>query len=60
MLTIVAASPSAALMKAGAVVFLDNRPPNVEAARDLGIHGLLHAGTPASIAAIEALLGQFG
>jgi HAD superfamily hydrolase (TIGR01509 family) len=38
------------------LVFLDNRPPNVEAACQLGIHGLLHVSTPASIAAMESLL----
>ncbi len=40
------------------LVFLDNRPPNVEAARELGIHGLLHVSTPASIAAVESLISQ--
>ena len=38
------------------VVFLDNRPPNVEAACELGIHGVLHERTPTSIAAINAML----
>jgi HAD superfamily hydrolase (TIGR01509 family) len=38
------------------LVFLDNRPPNVEAACQLGIHGLLHVSTPASIAAVELLI----
>jgi HAD superfamily hydrolase (TIGR01509 family) len=38
------------------VVFLDNRPPNVEAACELGIHGILHEYTPRSIAAVEELL----
>lgn len=42
------------------VVFLDNRPPNVEAACEFGIHGILHEDTPMSIAAVEALLGQAG
>jgi FMN phosphatase YigB (HAD superfamily) len=40
------------------VVFLDNRPPNVEAASKAGIHGVLHLHTPTSIAAVETLLGQ--
>jgi HAD superfamily hydrolase (TIGR01509 family) len=40
------------------LVFLDNRPPNVEAARESGIHGLLHVSTPASIAAVEALISE--
>lgn len=38
------------------VVFVDNRPPNVAAACAAGIHGILHERTPASIAAIEALI----
>jgi FMN phosphatase YigB (HAD superfamily) len=38
------------------VVFLDNRLPNVEAACELGIHGILHEYTSASIAAVMALL----
>jgi HAD superfamily hydrolase (TIGR01509 family) len=42
------------------VVFLDTRPPNVEAARELGMHGILHGDTQRSIAAVEALLGQAG
>ena len=42
------------------LVFLDNRPPNVEAACQLGIHGLLHLSTPESIAAVDALLSQPG
>jgi HAD superfamily hydrolase (TIGR01509 family) len=40
------------------VVFLDNRRANVDAACELGIHGILHEQTPASIAAVEALLDQ--
>jgi epoxide hydrolase-like predicted phosphatase len=44
----------------GEVVFLDNRPPNVDAACDLGIHGILHESTRASIAAIEALITPAG
>jgi epoxide hydrolase-like predicted phosphatase len=40
------------------VVFLDNRPPNVEAAGEAGIHGILHVHTPTSIAAVEALLSR--
>ena len=42
------------------LVFLDNRAPNVEAACQLGIHGLLHASTEESIAAVEALLSSAG
>ena len=38
------------------VVFLDNRTPNVEAASEFGLHGILHVDTPAFIAAVEALL----
>jgi FMN phosphatase YigB (HAD superfamily) len=39
------------------VVFLDNRTANVDAARRLGIHGLLHVRTPESITAIDSLIG---
>jgi hypothetical protein len=39
------------------LVFLDNRAPNVDAARGLGIHGLLHVRTPDSITAIDSLIG---
>ncbi|MGO8957927.1 MAG: HAD family hydrolase [Streptosporangiaceae bacterium] len=39
------------------LVFLDNRAPNVAAARRLGIHGLLYAGAAESILAIDSLLG---
>jgi len=42
------------------VAFVDNRAPNVNAACELGIHGILHERTPASIAAIEGLLRQAG
>jgi epoxide hydrolase-like predicted phosphatase len=41
----------------GELVFLDDRAANVEAARQLGIHGVLHVSTPESIATIDALLG---
>jgi epoxide hydrolase-like predicted phosphatase len=44
----------------GEVVFLDNRPANVDAACEFGIHGILHERTPASIAAVEALLSPAG
>jgi FMN phosphatase YigB (HAD superfamily) len=47
-------------VKPAEVVFLDNRRPNVDAARGLGIHGILHEHTPTSIAAVEALLNQAG
>ncbi len=40
------------------LVFLDNRLPNVDAARGLGIHALLHVSTPESIAAIRMLLSD--
>lgn len=40
------------------LVFLDDVPQNVEAARRLGIHGLLHQSTPESIAAISSLLAS--
>jgi HAD superfamily hydrolase (TIGR01509 family) len=40
------------------VVFLDNRLPNVEAACELGIHGVLHEDTATSIAAVNALLDR--
>jgi epoxide hydrolase-like predicted phosphatase len=39
------------------LVFLDNRVTNVDAARRLGIHALLHVRTPDSITAIDSLLG---
>ena len=44
----------------GELVFLDDRVPNVEAARQLGIHAVLHVSTPESIATIDALLGSAG
>lgn len=40
------------------VVFLDNRLRNVEAASELGIHGILHERTATSIAAVQALVDQ--
>jgi FMN phosphatase YigB (HAD superfamily) len=40
------------------LVFLDNRLPNVEAACELGIHGILHEHATTSIAAVTALLDQ--
>jgi HAD superfamily hydrolase (TIGR01509 family) len=40
----------------GELVFLDDMPENVAAARRLGIHGVLHQSTPESIAAISSLL----
>jgi HAD superfamily hydrolase (TIGR01509 family) len=42
----------------GEVVFLDNRSANVEAARELGMHGIVHERTAASIAAVNALLDR--
>jgi epoxide hydrolase-like predicted phosphatase len=38
------------------LVFLDDVPENVDAARDLGIHALLHEDTAESIKAVNALL----
>jgi epoxide hydrolase-like predicted phosphatase len=38
------------------VAFLDDVPENVEAARAVGWHAVLHEDTPASIATLEALL----
>ncbi len=40
------------------VVFLDNRPLNVAAAREFGIHAIRHEGTPSSITAVEEILRQ--
>jgi HAD superfamily hydrolase (TIGR01509 family) len=40
------------------LAFLDDVPGHIDAARALGIHGIVHVSTPASIAAIENLLGQ--
>jgi len=40
------------------LVFVDNRLPNVEAACNLGIHGILHVSTPESIKAVNTLLGR--
>jgi epoxide hydrolase-like predicted phosphatase len=40
----------------GELVFLDDRPENVKAACELGIHALLHETTVQSIRALEALL----
>jgi hypothetical protein len=37
-------------------VFLDDVPAAVDAARAFGMHAVRHESTPASIAAIEALL----
>jgi glucose-1-phosphatase len=42
----------------GELVFLDDVPGHIDAARALGIHGIVHVSTPESIAAIEALLAQ--
>jgi putative hydrolase of the HAD superfamily len=47
-------------VEAAEVVFLDNRRPNVDAACQLGIHGILHEHTPTSIAAVRALMDQAG
>lgn len=40
------------------LVFLDDVPGHIDAARALGIHGIVHVSTPESIAAIESLLAQ--
>lgn len=40
------------------LAFLDDVPGHIDAARALGIHGIVHVSTPASITAIEDLLGQ--
>ena len=42
----------------GEVVFLDDRPENVKAACEFGIHALLHENTAQSIKAIDALLAS--
>jgi putative hydrolase of the HAD superfamily len=42
------------------LVFLDDVPGHIDAARALGIHGIVHVSTPESIAAIEALLATAG
>ena len=40
------------------VVFLDDRPENVQGACELGIHALLHESTAQSIKAVDALLAS--
>lgn len=42
----------------GEVVFVDDVQINIDAARRLGMHGILHVSTPDSIKAIDALLGR--
>ena len=39
-----------------AIVFVDDRPENVQAAREAGMHALLHSASTTTIAAVEALL----
>lgn len=39
-----------------AIVFVDDRPENVQAAREAGMHAVLHATSIVTIAAVEALL----
>ena len=38
------------------LVFLDDKAPNVAAARALGIHGVLHVSAAESIATVSALI----
>ncbi len=40
------------------LVYLDDVPGHIEAACELGIHGIVHVHTPDSIAAVEALIGH--
>jgi putative hydrolase of the HAD superfamily len=40
------------------LIFVDDVPGHVEAARRLGIHAIVHTGTPRTIAEITALLGS--
>jgi len=40
----------------GELVFIDDVAEIIEAARDLGIHGILHQNTPETIAAVRALI----
>jgi len=42
-------------VQADELVFLDDLPGHIDAACALGIHGIVHVGTPESIAAVEAL-----
>jgi epoxide hydrolase-like predicted phosphatase len=39
-------------------VFVDDKARNIDAARDLGMHAILHESTPQSIAEIDALLAS--
>jgi putative hydrolase of the HAD superfamily len=39
------------------LVYLDDVPGHIAAARELGIHGIVHVSAPESIAAVMALLG---
>ena len=41
----------------GEAVFIDDRPENVQAAREFGMHAFLHTQTAQTMAAVEALLG---
>jgi HAD superfamily hydrolase (TIGR01509 family) len=44
----------------GELVFLDDVPGHIDAACELGIHGIVHVSTPDSIAAVEALTQHAG
>jgi epoxide hydrolase-like predicted phosphatase len=42
------------------IVFLDDRPDNVEAAARVGWHAILHTGTAQGIAAVEEVIATEG
>lgn len=42
------------------LVYLDDVPGHIDAARALGIHGFVHVSTPESIATVEAVVGLSG
>lgn len=45
-------------VKPAELVYLDDVPGHIDAACELGIHGIVHVSTPDSIAAVEALIGH--